>query len=92
LSGLSVSPSTVTGGASAQGSVTLTGPAGFGGQRVDLTSSSAITANVPGFVTVPQGANNAQFTILTTSQISPQSVTITATMNGVTRTTVLTVR
>jgi uncharacterized protein (TIGR03437 family) len=92
LTGLSVSPSTVAGGTSAQGSVTLSGAAGFGGQRVDVTSSSPITANVPSFVTVPQGATNAQFTILTTSQISAQTVTITATMNGVTRTTVLTVR
>ena len=92
ISGFTISPATVTGGNSAQGVVTLNGPAGFGGQRIDLSSTSLLTAQVPGFVTVPQGFTTAQFTINTTSVVTPQSVTVTASMGAATRTAVLTVQ
>jgi hypothetical protein len=39
LAGLTISPSQVNGGSSAQGTVTLSAPAGNGGMRVDLQSS-----------------------------------------------------
>ena len=54
--------------------------------------SSAAAAQVPAFVTVPQGATAASFTISTTHVTSTETVTITATAGGVTETAVLTVQ
>jgi len=92
LSGLTVSPDHVTGGTSAQGTITLTAPAGFGGMRVDLQSTSLLLAQVPGFVIVPQGSTNFLFSIPTTRVITPQAVTITASAGGVSKSAVLTVQ
>lgn len=92
LSGLTVSPSTVTGGVSTQGIITMTAPVGFGGQQINLQSSSALTANVPPFVFVPQGATSLQFNITTTRVITPTSVTITATQGAISKIAVLTVQ
>jgi hypothetical protein len=92
LASLTVSPDHVTGGTSAQGTITLTAPAGFGGLRVGLQSSSLLTAQVPGFVIVPQGSTNFQFPIPTTRVVSPQTVTITASVGAVSRSAVLTVQ
>jgi hypothetical protein len=47
---------------------------------------------VPGFVIVPQGSTNFLFSIPTTRVISPQAVTITASVGGVSKTAVLTVQ
>jgi uncharacterized protein (TIGR03437 family) len=92
LSSLTVSPSAVIGGASTQGIVTLTAPSGFGSQQITLQSSSPVTASVPPFVFVPQGATSVQFTINTIRVITTQSVTITATQGAVTRVAILTVQ
>jgi len=92
LSALTISLAHVTGGTSAQGSITLTAPAGFGGLRVGLESSSLLVAQVPGFVIVPQGSTNFQFSIPTTRVVSPQAVTITASVGGVSKSAVLTVQ
>jgi hypothetical protein len=82
LSSLTISPNHVTGGSSTQATVTLTGPAGTGGVRVDLQSSSLFTAAAsPNFAIIPQGQSSAGFTI-TTSRF-PGVVTFTATAGGV---------
>jgi hypothetical protein len=89
LSAVSVNPSAVTGGASAQGTVTLSGPA-QSATTVFLSSSSA-AASVPASVTVPAGASSAGFGVTTTSVSTSAGVTITAGLGSVTRTATLTV-
>jgi FG-GAP-like repeat/FG-GAP repeat len=90
LSGVSVSPASVTGGASAQGTVTLTSAAPAGGFAVALSSNNA-AATVPPSVTVSQGATAATFPIGTNAVSASTPVTITANAGGVTRSTTLTV-
>jgi uncharacterized protein (TIGR03437 family) len=91
LSSLTIAPTQVQGGSSAQGTVTLTSAAGNGGVRVDLQSSSVLTASVsPNFLIIPQGQISATF-LITTSRFSGV-VTITATAGGISKTATLTVQ
>jgi hypothetical protein len=80
----------VVGWNSTQATVTLSGPDGFGGVRVDLQSSNVLTAPVLPFVLIPQGQSSAAFTV-TTSRFAGV-VTITATAGGVSKTASLTVQ
>ena len=90
LSTLGVSPTSVVGGASSTGTVTLTAAAPTGGATVALASSNpAVT--VPASVSVAAGATSATFSATTTSVASATAVTLTATFGGVSRTTTLTV-
>src|SRR6266850_471996 len=66
ISALAVSPASLTGGASATGTVTLNGPAPAGGAQVTLSSSSP-AATVPASVTVPSGATSASFSVTTST-------------------------
>ena len=91
LSGVSVSPASVVGGASSTGTVTLSGPAPAGGAVVTLTSSNTAAAQVPASVTVAAGASSATFTATTSSVATTTAVTITASYNSVSRTATLTV-
>jgi hypothetical protein len=90
LSAVSVNPTSVAGGSSSQGRVTLTAAAPSGGFVVSLSDNSA-AATTPASVTVAQGATSATFTITTTSVSTSTPVTITASAAGVTRTATLTV-
>jgi len=91
LSSLSLSPTSVTGGGTSQGTVTLSGAAPSGGAVVSLTSGNTAVATVPASVTVPAGATSANFTVTTVSVTANQSVTISATFGGVTKSATLTV-
>jgi len=88
---VTVSPTSVLGGASLTGTVTLSGPAPTGGRIVEL-SSNLTSATVPASVTVVAGAITATFTVTTTPIATNAIATISATNNGVTVTTSLTVR
>jgi hypothetical protein len=90
LSTVAVNPASVTGGASSQGTVTLTSPAPAGGFAVSLSSGNA-AATVPASVSVAQGATSAIFAIATGAVTASTSVTITASAGGLTRTATLTV-
>jgi hypothetical protein len=90
LQSLTISPTSVWGGSTATGTVTLSGPAPAGGVVVQLRSSSS-RASVPSSITIPAGATSARFTIQTRSAFSITTVTITATYNGVSRSAQLTV-
>jgi hypothetical protein len=79
ISKLEITPTSVKGGVGASGTVTLSGPAGIGGVLVSLTSNNILAASVPMFVSVGSGQSSAQFSIRTSSVMSPQTVTITAT-------------
>lgn len=89
LTAVSVSPSAVNGGDSAQGTITLSAPA-QAATVVSLASSSAV-AIVPASATVPAGASSASFNVATTSVTSTVSATISATQNGTTRGALLTI-
>ncbi len=81
LSGISLSPGTVPGGATSTGTVTLTGPAGPSGAIVALKSDSK-SATVPATVTVPPGKTTATFTVATSGVDSQTVAHITATWNS----------
>jgi PKD repeat protein len=89
LSSLSLNPTSVAGGSSLQGTVTLTGAAPSGGVVVALLGGSL--AAVPGSLTVPAGASSAAFTVATQSVTTTTSAVISATYNGTTRSATLTI-
>jgi len=91
LSAVSVSPTSVVGGSTAQGTVTLTGGAPSGGALVSLSSANPSVVAVPASVTVAAGASSVTFGVTTSSVAANTSVSITATYAGVSRTTTLTV-
>jgi hypothetical protein len=80
LVSLSVSPNSVTGGASgtATGTVTLSGAAPSTGFIVALSSSNSTVASVPSSVTVPSGATSQTFPITTSAVVATTNVSITA--------------
>jgi hypothetical protein len=84
-------PSTVTGGSSSTGTVTLNTGAPSGGVIVSLSSTDAGVAAVPDSVTVPAGSTNATFTVTTTPVNTSTPVTISGSYNGSTETATLTV-
>ncbi len=90
LSSVSLSPTSVIGRTSSTGTVTLNGPAPFGGAVVTLSSSNATAAQVPATVTVAANATTATFTVTTNPVATNASVTITGT-RGTAHTATLTV-
>jgi hypothetical protein len=90
LSSLSVNPTSIVGGRSATGTITLSAPAPNNGVVVSLSNDSS-TAAVPANVTVPAGSSSANFAITTPSVTATTTATISAASGGVTRTATLTV-
>jgi len=72
LNGVSVSPSTVTGGQSTTGTVSLTGAAPATGAVVSLASANP-AASVPSSVAVPANASSANF-VVNTSTVSSTTI------------------
>lgn len=91
LSSITVLPTGVIGGASATGTITLTGKAPRAGISVAVTSSNTSTATVPATVVVPAGQTSKTFGIKTVPVSGIQGVTITGSYGGVTQTANLTV-
>lgn len=90
LSSVTLSPSSVSGGSSSTGTVTLSGAAPYGGSAVSLSSNMS-AATVPANVTVAYGATSATFAVSTSAVTSSTSATITATLGSSTKTATLTV-
>ena len=90
LSALTIAPNPVKGGNGAQGTVTLTAPAKVSTVVTLFTQSSA--ASVPGSVTVAQGQSSATFPITTFRVPVAMTVTITASVPGVSKSATLTVQ
>jgi hypothetical protein len=90
LSSLSLNPTSVTGGNSSTGTVTLSGPAPAGGAQVALASNNG-AASVPSSVTVPAGATSTTFTVSTSVVLVSTSVTISTSYNSTTQTATLSV-
>jgi hypothetical protein len=90
LKDLTLAPATVKGGTASTGTVTLNGPAPFGGVSIPLTSSNA-AASVPATVDVPEGASSAPFSITTNAVTKNTNAQIGASYGGVTKSKPLTV-
>ncbi len=90
LSAIALSPTSVVGGSTAQGTVTLTSAAPPGGALVTLSSSNLSTATVPASTIVAAGATSASFSVNTVSVAIPTLATITAAFGGATRNATLT--
>jgi hypothetical protein len=78
LAAFTLAPATLIGGASAAGSVTLSGPAPADGSVVTIQSSST-AVTLPGTVTVPAGATAAMFGLTTLPVASSTDAVVTAT-------------
>ena len=81
LGRLFISPPSMVAGTSATGSIVLQANAKGGGEVVSLKTDSG-SLNVPATVTVPQGRNEATFTIGSSVVTSVITAKITATLNG----------
>ena len=90
LYSIMLNPSTVNGGGTATGQVTLNQLAPNGGAPISLSSNSA-AATVPASVTVMAGEASATFTVTTGSVAASTPVTITGSYGAVTKTAMLTV-
>lgn len=91
VSTLTVSATSLMGGKSATGTVTLSGNAPAGGVVVSLTSDNpAVT--VPATVTVRAGTAAAHFTVRTTPVAVSAAATLTAAAGGATAQAILTVQ
>jgi hypothetical protein len=91
LASVALNPTSVTGGAASQGTVTLSSAAPAGGSVVSLSSNNSAVAAVPPTVTVAAGASSTTFTVTTSSVATATPVTITASFSGANQTTTLTV-
>ena len=89
VAALTLNPGSVVGGNSVQGTVTLSAVAPAA-TVVSLTSNST-RATVPASITIGAGASSGSFTIRTTSVTTAGTATISATLNGVTRSATLTI-
>ena len=85
LTDLSVNPQQFKGGNGATGTVTLSGPAPSGGMVVSLADNSS-KLGTPGSVTVAAGNTTANFTLTSSDVNSNTWVTVSASLNGVTKT------
>lgn len=87
VASLSLNPTTVTGGNSSTGTVTLTAVA-QASTTVAIASNNA-AAIVPASVVVPAGSQSRSFTISTTQVPATTSAVITASLNGTSRSATL---
>lgn len=76
-----VTPTTISGGTYAGGTIMLNGQAPAGGAVVSVSSNSS-AATPPSTVTIPAGSYSAPFTLPTSNVTSSTVVTITAAWNG----------
>ena len=90
VSSVTLNPTSVTGGTSSSGTVTLSGPAPSTGATVGLSSNNA-AATVPTSVSVASGATTTTFTVNTTTVTTTATATISASLNGGTQTAPLTI-
>ncbi len=91
ISSLTVAPSSVVGGKSATGKVTLGSAAPSGGTVITLSDDLQATTT-PASLTIPAGATSKTFTISSTAVSTAQSGTVTAKLGTATKTAPLTVQ
>jgi WD40 repeat protein len=92
ITGLTLTPNNVVGGASVTGTVTLNSTTLTGGAVITLSTDNPDVASLPfATVTVPQGSAIATFTVNTSAVSTLSTASITAGLNGSSATAVLTV-
>jgi VCBS repeat-containing protein len=91
LVAVTLNPSSVVGGSTSEGTVTLSAPAPGGGATVTLWSSMSSIATVPPNVIVPGGQTNANFTVTTSPVASITALSISASWDEVTKSSVFSV-
>jgi len=91
LVSLTLSPASLTGGASSQGTVLLSAAPQTQPVVVALASGQASIARVPSTVSVPTGSTSAKFSISTSPVATSSFVTISASYLGVQKSAVLSV-
>lgn len=91
LASLTLSATSVSGGNTVTGTVTLNAAAPAGGAAVALSSPDVTVATVPASVTVAAGATSATFLVTAQTVAFPISVRITGTFGGLTQGALLTV-
>ena len=82
LSSLTLDPTTLVGGGTSVGTITLSGPAPNGGAVVSLTSDNPAVARVPATITIGAGKSTATFKATTYAVSNATNVTITASYAG----------
>jgi hypothetical protein len=90
LATLTLNPTSLKGGGTVTGTVTLTAPAPTNGAVVKLTSSKSALVPVPASVLIAGGTTAKIFTVKTAATRRNTSVKISATYNGVTKTATVT--
>ena len=90
LSSISIKPTSINGGSSAGGTITISKKAPAGGFVVNLASSQTF-ASVPASVTIPTGSTKATFSISTFALSATETVKISATAASVSKSATLTV-
>ncbi|MDR3688203.1 MAG: hypothetical protein P4L46_02405, partial [Fimbriimonas sp.] len=79
LTGITLSPTTLLGGGSAGGAVTISPAAPVGGLTIALSSSNS-AASVPASLNVAAGATSAQFTVTTLAVAQQVTATVSASL------------
>ncbi len=92
ITGVSVAPASLTGGAPAVGTVTLDSPAAVAAGLAVSLASGAAAGTVPATATVPLGATTATFPVTTVVVAAPVVDALTATLDGISKTTNLTIQ
>jgi len=87
---LTLSPTSVKGGTSSHGTLTINGPAPSGGVTIPLSSTST-HAKVPATVHFNAGVKSVTFTVTTTAVSANTTATIKGTYSGVSKTGTLTI-
>ena len=83
LTSVTVNPTSLIGGNSSTGTVTLSGAAPAGGLAVTLSSSNTSVAQVPTSVTVAAGTVTATFTATTSAVAAISTVNVSGTYGGI---------
>lgn len=92
LTGMSMAPSTVTGGQPSTGTLTISAPAITANSNMTATLSDNSTyAATPASAQFANGATSTTFTVLTAATTVTRNVTISASFYGSNRTTTLTI-
>jgi len=81
ITAFTLNPTSVVGGASSTGAITIGSPAPSSGLSISLVSGSS-SATVPSQVTIPAGTTSATFTIVTSPVATTTAAALSATLNG----------
>lgn len=91
VASFTVFPTAVIGGTTLHGNATLSGRAPAGGTSIAFTTNAPGAIQMPAAISVPQGGSYVLPAFATTPIAKPVTATITATANGISKSTTVTV-